>query len=277
MEFLPESAWLNTQSKGLHRQLEVALWLREFRYSSPAVLGRLVHIKGPYNGQLWRFLNTMKRRGWIQDFSNTVAPQMGRLFMAGPEMAGFLETHGLEHSGVVTNPVYVRHCKTTLHDLNLQFAIVELKASDPDKVAVVESEIQLRGHSGWLKPDAIVTNAAGKKVAFEYEMTRKASNRIYHTFSAHLYAIQSGLYSGVKYLFPNERICETYRTLFASPSWPNTQRDESGRVYQVGAAYNPDLIEGRKFNRAQCISFGVECHLTVFKTGRDEHKPPSDS
>src|SRR3990167_5341969 len=154
MEFLPLPRLMTKQRKGLHRQIEIAMWLREFRYSSPAVIGKLIGVEGPYNGNLWHVMNNMKGRGLVQDFSNEIAPRLGRLFMAGPEMAAFLELHGQEHARVVTNPVYVRRCKTAYHDLNIQLAVAHLREAGVDRVAKVESEIQMQAEDGgWLKPD----------------------------------------------------------------------------------------------------------------------------
>lgn len=262
MEFLQVKGVVTDQRKGLIRHIEVALWLREFRYSSPAALGQLVGIEGPYNGQLWHFLNNMKRKGIIQDFSNELAPKIGRLFMAGQGMAAFLELHGQEHTGIVTNPVYVRRCKTAFHDLNLQLACLELRVGGKERVAKVESEGQFQmSGGGWLKPDVVITSAAGKRVAIEYEMTRKADARVYHTFAAHLHAIAGGAYAGVKYLFPNDRLKDTYVRLYEESAWPNTHRGKEGRVYVQGEAYDPALLLGQDKDRRRFIGFTEACYL----------------
>lgn len=261
MEFLPRPSGTNPHDLGLYRHLMVGLWLREFRYSSAALLGQLVDIAGPYNGQLWRFLNNMKQRGWVQDFSNEVTPKVGRLFMPGSELAAFLEAHGQEHSGILTNPVFVRRAKTAYHDLALQYVVLQLRGGDSDKFLRIDSENQLQGDFGWLKPDVLVTTRDGRRVAIEYELTRKANLRIYHTYSSHLNAIRQGLYSGVRYVFPSQKLCDTYLSLFYASSWPNTGRLADGRITSSGPAYNPDSILTSTAPRSRLFYFAVEPYL----------------
>lgn len=261
MEFLARPSGTNAHALGLYRHIMVGLWIREFRYSSTDLLGRLVDIKGPYNGQLWRFLNNMKQRGWLQDFSNEITPRVGRLFMAGPELSGFLEAHGQAHSQILTNPVFVRRSKTAYHDLALQHVVLQLQGGDSDKFLSIDSENQLKGDFGWLKPDVLVTTKDGKRVAIEYEMTRKANLRVYHTYSNHLNAIRQGLYSGVRYVFPSQKLCDTYQTLFNAPSWPNTGRLADGRITSSGPAFNPDAILSLQTPRHRLFNFSVESYL----------------
>lgn len=266
MEFLPLPTKSNTQAYGLYRQLTVALWLREFRYASPALLGQLIAIKGPFNGHLWHFLNGMKRRGLVQDFANEYTPRLGRLFMPGPETSAFLEAHGLECSGVLANPSKLRQSKNAMHDLNVQHVVLAIRSRAPERIVRVDCETQLQGADGELKPDALITSREQKRVAIEYEMTRHATKRVYHKFSHHLMAIQNGLYEGVKYIFPAAPLRDTYQALYAAPMWPNTARLASGYVTTTGQAFNPEVLLRHPQGRNHYVSFSVETYLTALNT-----------
>ena len=113
------------------------------------------------------------------------------------------------------------------------------------------------------KPDLILTFST-RRVAYEFEMTRKTDARVYYAFTNHLRAIQEGHYIGVSYLFPEPRLRAKYEALFNAPHWPTTSKYADGRVIAHGNPFNPDDIFKKNEQGARAakrITFSDECHL----------------
>jgi hypothetical protein len=282
MEFQIAPSHLSPKGLNHFRQLQVLEWLREFRFSSPAMIGRLIDVPGPYTGNLHRFVQRMLRAGLLVDFRNEITPRLGTLLMAGPEARSFLEAYGRPTLGLLTNPVHLRRNKYVIHDLNVQGVALlradprrptasntdaeEVAPSRPANKQVIEilSENQLMvEEGGQAKPDLILVTPE-RRIAYEYEMTRKTDARIYYALTNHLRAIKAGSYAGVSYLFPDSRLRDKYEALYVAPLWPTTSRYEDGRVIAHGNPFNPDEILARGNPRVagpKRITFTVECHL----------------
>lgn len=281
MEYEPVPAHYSKVMTNQHLTFTVLSWLREFRFSSPEVISRLIDVPMPYNSSLRRFMKRLIDRELVEAYYNHRDPKLGVLFRLGKEASGFLELHGLPHDKTYTHPRTLEYSKTVIHDLNVQMAVFGAKRLDtrrakPGKpppelpepsrqVIEVIGEAHLsEGSRGLPQPDLIL-RIPSRRVAYEYEMTRKANARIYYAFTNHLRAIREGHYSGVCYMFPNARIRDTYEDLYMQPFWPQTSRYSDGRVITHGDPFIPDEIYPRgnpKERGTKAIQFTVEVYIS---------------
>lgn len=286
MEYQPVPAHYSKVMTNQHLTFTVLSWLREFRFASPQVVSQLTDIPLPYSGNLHRFMRRLIDRDLVEEFISNHERKLGVMFRLGREAPAYLELHGLPHDHTYIHPRSLESSRTLIHDLNVQMAALkrmDTKRQKPGqppppvrepeaRVIEVMGEAQLaEGARGLPQPD-LVLRTASRRVAYEYEMTRKATSRIYFAFTNHLRAIREGHYVGVCYMFPNERIRDVYEDLYMQPFWPQTSRYRDGRVISHGEPFNPDEITPRGNPRergAKAATFTVETYVSPIK-GQDK-------
>lgn len=282
MEYQPVPRHYSKVAMNQHLTFTVLSWLREFRFASPQVLSQLTDIPLPYNGNLHRFMSRLMARSLVEEFHSRHEPKLGVLFRLGPDAPAFMELHGLPHDHTYIHPRSLESSRTLLHDLNVQMIALRrldtkrpregrgpLPDRDPaSRVYEVLGEAQLsEGSRGLPQPDLIMRRP-GASTAYEYEMTRKSTSRIYYALTNHLRAIREGHYVGVCYMFPNARIRDIYEDLYMQPLWPETTRYSNGRVISHGRPFNPDDITGRgnpQQEGPKAIQFTVETYISPIK------------
>lgn len=287
MQYQPVPGHYSDVMTNQHLTFTVLSWLREFRFSSPAVISRLIDVPMPYNSNLRRFMRRLIDRELVETYHNVYAPKMGVLFRLGRLAPAFMELHGLPFDHTYIHPRSLESSRTLIHDLNVQMVAVErmdtrrLKAKKgkpegeqpepvpPEKQIVeVSAEAHLSiGSRGLPQPD-LVLRTTFRRVAYEYEMTRKSNARIYFAFTNHLRAISERHYVGVCYLFPSQTLRDTYEELYVQPLWPTTSRYTDGRVITHGDPFNPDELHprGNPRERGQKVAtFTEESYVSPLK------------
>lgn len=219
-------------------------WIKEFRFTDAIVATKLLSVNRP-NGH--RFLSRLVEQGYIVKFENT--PSNTNLYALTQLGVNFLKEHDLAYSDELAYE-YARYKKTiaVIHHLELQ----KYLASSVSIYSEIVWEYNLDSNTyrvGEIRPDCVVTYQKNNiKVAIEYERWSKTKPRIYYKFYKHLENIQRGLYSGVSYVFEDEKDYKTYLKLFNETHWPRYKlqrnKNNSNKLVKLTQSFNAQSVKG---------------------------------
>ena len=159
------------------------------------------------------FNRILNRDGVMQKFTNAHASH-GRYVMLTSAGLSVLESHGRDVSGAITDPDRLSRYSRILHDMASQYAV--LKRLDDYTEVIWDHHLDYVEKSR--RPDALLKNAAGSRLALEYERWRKDRKRIYMAFYRHVQALRKGQWDRVCYVFDQAVDHGHYEMLFARES-----------------------------------------------------------
>lgn len=219
-------------------------WIKEFRFSDIDVANTLLQVNKPNS---YRFLSVLVEQGYIVKFKNI--PSNTDLYAMTQKGMNFLKEHRLAYSDELAYE-YARYKKTiaVIHHLELQ----KYLASNVSIYSEIVWEYNLDSNTykvGEIRPDCVATYRKNNiKVAIEYERWSKTKPRIYYKFYKHLENIQRGLYSGVSYVFEDEKDYKTYLKLFNETHWPRYKlqrnKNNSNKLVKLTQSFNAQSVKG---------------------------------
>lgn len=223
-----------THTQAIRRDKEslVLEWLLEFRFSSLTLLSLLLG-QSVMNSN--RFFNRLIDSGLIRPFTN-VHTRGYRYVMLTGDGVSYLEAEGCDIVHACTRVKNLGRYSTIIHDLAVQETVIEQMSNFE---SVSWDRHLPDGEVGSAKPDALLSDAQGHRIALEVERWRKDEKRICMVLEAHAKAIHAGLYHGVLYRFEKEADMAHYRALLDRPSWSRFIRvGKSGKIVATGDLFS---------------------------------------
>lgn len=236
-------------SRAMRREKQqlVLDWLLEFRFSAFALLARRLGLTCQTS---YRFFRALLDTGLVQRFTH-VHFNHEQYYMLTRAGAACLHEAGRETKHACTAPSRLIRYAPLLHDLAVQQVVLKRLAY---YVEVIWDR-HIRLPASYDRPDLLMQNTNRYWIAFEYERSRKADNRIYMNLRKHAQAIIKGQYHAVYYLFPHDADRAHYQTLFEAPEWPEYAVNRYTRkIFPLHDTFTPDTIE----NLRKCFLFRHE-------------------
>ena len=160
---------LSNFEKSKKKQIIVLQWLAKFGFSTRDILCDVLQLN--YQGQNG-FFNLMVRDKVVEE--QYIAGTRRKILTLGKAAYDILSIHfpEMKIKKTRTFPLY-----TLIHSFSIQKFLISQKGSEN-----FFSESELADKKFHRRPDLLILNEHGSKIAVEVELTRKSSDRIYHIY-----------------------------------------------------------------------------------------------
>ena len=220
---------------------KVIIWLARFGFSTRLVLTKMLGTS--YNGQN-EFFKRLIDDGLVERrYVTGTSKQLFTLTSAGVNLYKIIEPNlSIKRVPKISLP-------TLIHSMTIQEFVISNNAAES-----VVGEYELYKQDWLRRPDAVITNTKGTKIAIEVELTKKSSARVIYNFCNHFEDFKKGFFDRVLYLFPDDGIQKFYQDIYSDTSWPHVVYDEKKRSYKKisGSQFDPNEIHESEifiFNR----------------------------
>ena len=226
-------------------KLQIVLdWLLEFRFSSFALLAQRL---GQTCHTSYKFFRLLRDNGLVQRFTH-VHSNHAKYYMLTRAGAAFLHEAGRDSANACTSPSRLIRYPHILHDLAVQQAAICRLNHYTELIADHHITIPEPFH----RPDMLMRNPKDFWIAFEYERSRKQTERIFISFNNHAQAIINKHYHGTYFLFDRESVRAYYQKLFDAKKWPQYDYNRAtGKITSKKTPFQPDTVT----NLRKCFLF----------------------
>lgn len=206
---------LSNFEKSKKKQITVLHWLAKFGFSTRDILCDVLQTN--YQGQNG-FFNLMVRDKVIEE--NHIAGTRRKIVTLGKAAHDVLSLNypDLKIKKTKSFPLY-----TLIHSFSIQRFLISQKGSEN-----FFSESELADKNFHRRPDLLITNEHGSKIAVEVELTRKSSDRIYHIYRSLVRDWNDGKFNYVIFLFSSPSVLSQYKELYEKSVWPEFKTNENG-------------------------------------------------
>lgn len=216
------------------------MWLHEFKFSTFEMLSKLLGMELKSN---YAFFKKLIEQEFIVTFKNKNVNDRTKFIAITQAGVNFLITKGLVgHEQKASAFSRFRKAVSIFHHLDLQNYLIE----NLSKYSEVIWEVNVKVKLDEIKPDAVVIyKSNGMKVAIEYEKWAKSRKRIFSNFYKHVQNLNSNYYSGVIYLFADEKDQKKYENIFNLAEWERYRsKGRDGKLNLMAGTFKPSSIEG---------------------------------
>ena len=226
------------------KQLIVLDWLLEFRFSSFALLAQRLGLTCQTS---YKFFRLLRNNGLVQRFTHDYYnhEQYYMLTRAGADV---LHEAGRDREKAWTSPSRLIRRPNIPHDLAVQQAAI--RRLDHYKELISEHHITIP--EPFHRPDILMLNHKDFWIAYEYERSRKQTERIFISFNNHAQAIIKRHYHATYFLFDRESDLDYYQKLFDAKKWPQYDyKRGTGKITPKKTTFQPDTFT----NLRKCFLF----------------------
>lgn len=197
---------LTPQQKKEWKRRLVILWLIEFKFSSIELLSKLL---GQHPKHTSPFFKSMINDKFLVRFTSEYFPKKDLVRLGQSSLQWFPD---LDQSLLRSD----RHVnkKTIIHDYLVQKVISE----HIDQYNEIDGRFDRTRKEA---PDVfVVSRESGRKIAIEYELTRKNKDRTFALFIRYAKKISSQELGGVVFYFRSKPMYNLYKKRFETKTWP---------------------------------------------------------
>ncbi|TDN48078.1 hypothetical protein [Scandinavium goeteborgense] len=213
---------MNTLEINALKRQKVVTWLAKFGFSSRDLLSLMLNVKSL--GQAAFFKSLVNEGITSERYVPGTKKRVVTLTAEGVTLARIFNPE-MEVRTLRRFPLH-----TLIHGYSIQKFLTTQKG-----VTLFETEHELGKKKFFRRPDLLITNEAGVKIAVEVELTMKDVNRIYFNFGNHLLDWQQERFEHVIYLFTSASVCDKYETLYKKNPWPKFSSPD-GNVMHISRA-----------------------------------------
>ncbi|HFQ9467571.1 TPA: hypothetical protein ACHTH4_004783 [Escherichia coli] len=232
---------MNGHEINAEKRRKVVLWLAKFGFSTRDLLSRMLGVKT--DGQA-AFFKRLSDDGVTKE-----------LYVSGTRKRVLtLTAEGTQQARIYEPDISVKSFRrfplhTLIHGYTIQSFLISQKG-----VQRFYSEAELATQKFIRRPDLLIVNESGVKIAIEVELTQKDTNRIFYNLHGHVQDWHKERFSHVIYLFSSTKVCEHYQELYEKNPWPKFVSD-TGNVRHITRsgsfdptnAHNHKLVYFHKF------------------------------
>ena len=226
------------------KQQLVLDWLWEFGFSSFALLAERLGLTCQTS---YKFFRLLRNNGLVQRFTHDYYnhEQYYMLTRAGADV---LHEAGRDRKKAWISPSRLIRRPNMPHDLAVQQAAIPRLVHYKELIAEHHITIPEPFH----RPDLLMLNHKDFWIAYEYERSRKQTERIFISFNNHAQAIINRHYHATYFLFARESDRAYYQTLFDSTAWPEYKVNrQTGKIFRLYETFKPDTVT----NLRKCFLF----------------------
>ena len=180
------------------KQQIVLDWLWEFRFSSFALLAQRLGLTCQTS---YKFFRSLRDSGLVQRFTHDHY-NLEQYYMLTRAGAAFLHEAGRDIANACTSPSRLIRYPNIPHDLAVQQAAI--RRLDHYKELISEHHITIP--EPFHRPDMLMLNPKDFWIAYEYERSRKQTERIFISFNNHAQAIINRHYHATYFLFDRDSL-----------------------------------------------------------------------
>lgn len=245
MEIIKRNKGLTNNIESSQEKIKIVLsWIREFKFTNIKIIEILL---GLDSGNVRTLIKKMTEKGLISIFKNKNLD--GKNYFYGITQLGleYLLSHGLLDGDIKNKDISsLQKSMKIVHDLVVQKYIAE--NLELYKEVFAENTVRLSIKLDQILPDAVVVLKTGERIAIEYERWAKAKDRIFFNFYRHYENIFiHDLYDGCIYLFENETINNTYKTIFEMDHWTRYKQNKfTSKLYILTETFNTNKDQNIK-------------------------------
>jgi len=198
---------LNTFDINAEKREKVVLWLAKFGFSSRDLLSKMLGVNVEGQGV---FFKKLVESGVTKE--EYVPGTRKRIVTLTPD--------GIQQARIYNPELEVKVLRkfplhTLIHSYSIQTFLTTQKG-----VQEFFSESELAKKKFIRRPDLLIVNASGVRIAVEVELTQKDVNRIYFNFYGHVQDWQKEKIDHVIYLFSSANVLSKYEELYLKNPWP---------------------------------------------------------
>lgn len=198
---------MNTFDIHAQKREKIVIWLAKFGFSTRDLLSKMLGVNVDGQGA---FFKKLVECGLIkEEYAPGTRKRVITLTSDGIKQARIYQP-GLEIKSLRRFPLH-----TLIHSYSIQTFLTTQKG-----VKEFFSESELATQNFTRRPDLIIINDAGIRIAIEVELTQKDVNRIYYNFHGHTQDWQQNRIDHVIYLFSSQGMLEKYEELYQKNPWP---------------------------------------------------------
>lgn len=214
----------------IKKKERVAFWLAKFGFSNRELLAELlnVSVKGQH-----LFFQSLINEGLVSEkFVSGTRKKILSLTKLGQEFVL------LNNPELVIKKVKSFSLYTLVHSYSIQKFLLSQKGSDN-----FFTENELSDKKFHRRPDMIIVNEHGSKIAVEVELTRKSSDRIYHIYRSLSRDWSEGKFDYVIFLFSSPTVLGQYKELYEKNIWPEFKINaDGGRKLTRDGSFDPSNV-----------------------------------
>jgi len=233
---------LNGHEINAEKRRKVILWLAKFGFSTRELLSQMLGVA--VEGQAAFFKRLVEDEITKEAYISGTRKRVVNLTAEGTRQARIYEPE-LSVKAFKKFPLH-----TLIHGYTIQSFLISQKG-----VQQYFTEAELATQKFVRRPDLIITNEAGIKIAVEVELTQKDVNRVYYNFGGHVQDWQKQHFSHVIYLFSSASVRDHYDELYQKNPWPKfVAAADNSRVitragsYDASHVHNHGLIHFHQFD-----------------------------
>lgn len=219
----------------IQKKEKVTFWLAKFGFSNRELLSELlnVSVKGQH-----LFFQSLLTEGLVSEqYVSGTRKKILTLTKLGCEYVL------LNNPEMIIKNVRSFSLYTLVHSYSIQKFLLTQKGSEN-----FFTENELADKKFHRRPDMIIVNEHGSKIAVEVELTRKSSDRIYHIYRSLSRDWSDGKFDFVVFLFSSPAVLQQYEELYKKNIWPEFKKNEAG---------GNKLIRSGSFDPANVHSHGL--------------------
>lgn len=223
------------------KRRKVILWVAKFGFSTRELLSKMLGVSNTGQAAFFKRLadDEITKEAYISGTRKRVVT---------------LTSEGVKQARIYEPALSVKSFKkfplhTLIHGYTIQSFLISQKG-----VRCFFSEAELATQTFVRRPDLIIINESGIKIAIEVELTQKDVNRIYYNFGGHVQDWQKEKFSHVIYLFSSASVCQHYEDLYNKNPWPkffsstgNVRHISRSGSYDPSHVHNHGLIHFHQF------------------------------
>ncbi|WP_435362501.1 hypothetical protein [Klebsiella pneumoniae] len=198
---------LNGHEINAEKRRKVVLWLAKFGFSTRELLSHMLGVA--VEGQAAFFKRLAEDEITKEAYVSGTRKRVVTLTPDGVRQAKIYEP-ALAIKNFKKFPLH-----TLIHGYTIQSFLISQKG-----VQEFYSEAELATQTFVRRPDLIIVNESGIKIAIEVELTQKDVNRIYYNFGGHVQDWQKQKFAHVIYLFSSPTVRDHYDELYQKNPWP---------------------------------------------------------
>lgn len=205
-------------------------WLAKFGFSNRELISELLNVSA--NGQ-HHFFKSLISEGLVSEkYVSGTKKRILALTTLGQEYVL------LQNPEMVIKKVKSFSLYTLVHSYSIQKFLLSQKGSDN-----FFTENELADKKFHRRPDMIIVNEHGSKIAVEVELTRKSSDRIYHIYRSLSRDWSEGKFDYVIFLFSSPAVLGQYKELYEKNVWPEFKINaDGGRKLTRDGSFDPSNV-----------------------------------
>lgn len=198
---------MNTFDINAQKREKIVIWLAKFGFSTRDLLSKMLGVNA--NGQGAFFKKLVESGITKEEYVPGTRKRVITLTPDGVQQARIYQPD-LEIKFLRKFPLH-----TLIHSYSIQTFLTTQKG-----VKDFFSETELAKRKFIRRPDLLIVNDVGVKIAIEVELTQKDVNRVYFNFYGHVQDWQQERIDHVIYLFSSPTVLARYEELYQKNPWP---------------------------------------------------------